>query len=138
MTGALAESGETPPTRVPANHAEQTRDALLIGLTFVAGVVDAISYLGLGRIFTANMTGNVVFLALAVGEGSLVTALYSVGALIGFCVGAVLAGRILLRPRPPGAWPRRVSIVLWLELAFLAAFAAVWAVAGGRPESGMP
>ena len=34
----------------------------LIGLTVVTGLVDAISFLGLGRIFTANMTGNVVFL----------------------------------------------------------------------------
>ena len=39
----------------------------LIGLTVVTGLVDAISFLGLGRIFTANMTGNVVFLGFAAG-----------------------------------------------------------------------
>ncbi|MDX6641084.1 MAG: hypothetical protein QOF12_2095, partial [Solirubrobacteraceae bacterium] len=32
--------------------------ALLV-LTFSTGLVDAVSYLGLGRVFTANMTGNV-------------------------------------------------------------------------------
>ena len=32
----------------------------LLGLTVVTGVVDAVSFLGLGHIFTANMTGNVV------------------------------------------------------------------------------
>src|SRR5437016_13262063 len=37
--------------------------ALLV-LTGVTGLVDAVSFLGLGHIFTANMTGNVVFLAL--------------------------------------------------------------------------
>ena len=39
----------------------------LIGLTVVTGLVDAISFLGLGHIFTANMTGNVVFLGFAAG-----------------------------------------------------------------------
>ena len=37
----------------------------LFGLTFVTGVVDAVSFLGLGHVFTANMTGNVVILAFA-------------------------------------------------------------------------
>ncbi len=39
----------------------------LIGLTVVAGLVDAVSYLALGHVFTANMTGNVIFLAFAIG-----------------------------------------------------------------------
>jgi uncharacterized membrane protein YoaK (UPF0700 family) len=112
-----------------------TRDHLLIVLTFAAGVVDAVSYLGLGRIFTANMTGNVVFLALAIGEGSLGTALLSVGALVGFSLGAVVAGRVLGRIRPPGTWPRRVTWVLSGELVCLGAFAGVWAVSAGRPAS---
>jgi uncharacterized membrane protein YoaK (UPF0700 family) len=119
-----------------SSRAELSRDALLIGLTFAAGVVDAISYLGLGQIFTANMTGNVVFLALAVGERSLLTALHSAGALLGFCVGAVLAGRVLLRPRPPGTWPRRVTLLLWGQLACLSAFALLWAGASGNLGGG--
>ena len=44
----------------------------LIGLTVVTGLVDAISFLGLGHIFTANMTGNVVFLGFGIaGSGGL-------------------------------------------------------------------
>jgi uncharacterized membrane protein YoaK (UPF0700 family) len=39
----------------------------LIGLTVVAGLVDAVSYLGLGHVFVANMTGNVVFLGFRAG-----------------------------------------------------------------------
>ena len=38
---------------------------ILLTLTFVTGIVDAVSVLGFGRVFTANMTGNVVFLAFA-------------------------------------------------------------------------
>lgn len=116
----------------------RTRDGLLIGLTFAAGVVDAVSYLGLGKIFTANMTGNIVFLALAVGDRSLVTALYSVGALLGFSVGALLAGQVVGRVRPPGPWPRRVTWLLLAELACMAAFAVGWATVSGRPNGPVP
>jgi uncharacterized membrane protein YoaK (UPF0700 family) len=128
--------GQPPVTSAPvlrAGSPERTRDALLIGLTLAAGVVDAVSYLGLGQIFTANMTGNVVFLALAVGRRSLLTALHSVAALTGFCVGAVVAGRLLQRPRPPGVWPRRATWVLWGVLACMGTFAVTWAAVGGRP-----
>jgi uncharacterized membrane protein YoaK (UPF0700 family) len=38
---------------------------LLVMLTVVTGVVDAVSILALGRVFVANMTGNVVFAAFA-------------------------------------------------------------------------
>jgi uncharacterized membrane protein YoaK (UPF0700 family) len=37
----------------------------LVVLTLVSGLVDAVCYLGLGRVFTANMTGNVVVLGFA-------------------------------------------------------------------------
>ena len=118
-------------------RAELARDALLIGLTFAAGVVDAVSYLGLGRIFTANMTGNVVFLALAVGQHSLLTALHSVVALMGFCIGAVLAGQLLERPRPPGLWPRRATWVMCAALVCMGAFAGIWTVVGGEPKANL-
>lgn len=42
--------------------------ALLLGLTAVTGVVDAISILALGRVFVANMTGNIVFIGLAIAH----------------------------------------------------------------------
>lgn len=116
----------------PLNPASDRRDALLVGLTFAAGIVDAVSYLGLGRIFTANMTGNVVFLALAIGQRSLLTALHSAGAVLGFALGATVAGQLLVRPRPPGLWPRQVTRLLWVELACLAAFAVIWVAAGGQ------
>src|SRR5881275_3069934 len=64
---------------------------LLLALTVVTGLVDAFSYLVLGHVFVANMTGNVVFLgfALAGAAGFSISALLS--ALGAFCLG-VLAG----------------------------------------------
>lgn len=67
---------------------------LLLVLTVVAGLVDAFSYLVIGHVFVANMTGNVVFLAfsLAGAKGFSVSA--GLMALAGFVVGAVLGGRL--------------------------------------------
>jgi uncharacterized membrane protein YoaK (UPF0700 family) len=136
MSAGESEAERRVPSTSPASSDERRRDALLVALTFAAGVVDAVSYLGLGQIFTANMTGNVVFLALAVGEGNLVTALHSVGALVGFSVGALIAGQILGRPRGPAIWPPQVTRVLWGELACVAAFAVAWVAVGGAPGPG--
>ncbi len=68
------------------------RDLLVLGLTWSAGFVDAISFLGLGSVFTANMTGNTMLLGIALGRGDLPGALRSLIALAGFCLGAT-AGR---------------------------------------------
>jgi uncharacterized membrane protein YoaK (UPF0700 family) len=47
---------------------------MLLVMTGTTGLVDAVSYLGLGHVFTANMTGNIVFLGLCVmnAEGGIV------------------------------------------------------------------
>ena len=70
----------------------------LLVLTFTTGLVDAVSYLGLGRVFTANMTGNIVFLGFGIaGSGGLpvVAPLISLGAfLLGAGFGGVLAARM--------------------------------------------
>jgi uncharacterized membrane protein YoaK (UPF0700 family) len=66
-------------------------------LTWAAGTVDAIGYLGLGHVFTANMTGNAVLLGLAFGQGQFPAAFRALFALGGFifgvAVGAILAHR---------------------------------------------
>src|ERR1700680_3441469 len=69
----------------------------LIGLTVVTGLVDAISFLGLGRIFTANMTGNVVFLGFAAGGAPGISAARSIAALCAFAGGSVWGGRLISR-----------------------------------------
>ena len=50
-----------------AHEASSPIVGTLFGLTFVTGVIDAVSFLGLGHVFTANMTGNVVLLGFALG-----------------------------------------------------------------------
>ena len=66
----------------------------LMLLTVVTGLVDAVSFLGLGRIFTANMTGNVVFLAFAVAGAPGLSISRSLTSLIAFLLGAILGGRL--------------------------------------------
>src|SRR5437763_6237159 len=70
----------------------------LLALTFTTGLVDAVSYLALGRVFTANMTGNVVLLGFGIagsGELPVVAPIVSLGAfLIGAGVGGVLVRRM--------------------------------------------
>jgi uncharacterized membrane protein YoaK (UPF0700 family) len=67
---------------------------LLLALTVVTGVVDAVSYLALGRVFVANMTGNVVFIGFALAGAGGFSLAPSLVALAGFAAGSVLGGRI--------------------------------------------
>src|SRR5271166_3984558 len=70
---------------------------LLIALTVVTGVVDAASYLKLGHVFVANMTGNVVFLGFALAGASGLSAITSLAALASFMLGAFAGGRLIAR-----------------------------------------
>ena len=68
---------------------------LLVAMTVVTGLVDSFSYLLLGHVFVANMTGNVVFLAFAVAGAHGFSIPASVVALVSFGLGSVLGGRIV-------------------------------------------
>ncbi len=70
---------------------------LLLVLTVVTGLVDAFSYLVLGHVFVANMTGNVVFLALALAGAQGFSAAAHLIAIASFSLGAVLSGRLVTR-----------------------------------------
>src|SRR6266571_3130867 len=74
----------------------------LLVLTFVTGIVDTVSVLGFGRVFTANMTGNVVFLGFAVAGVSEFSIARSLTALAAFLAGAILGGRLGSRTAEPG------------------------------------
>jgi uncharacterized membrane protein YoaK (UPF0700 family) len=67
---------------------------LLVAMTVVTGLVDAFSYLLLGHVFVANMTGNVVFLGFAVAGAPGFSILASVVALVSFGAGSVVGGRV--------------------------------------------
>jgi uncharacterized membrane protein YoaK (UPF0700 family) len=101
------------------------RGLLLIVLTVSSGAVDAISFLALGKVFTAFMTGNLVFLGIGIagpGGPRLAGPLVSLAA---FALGVLLAGVV--------AGSRRPSRVLALAAGFEAAFLLVWVSASGTP-----
>src|SRR5437899_2239103 len=68
--------------------------SILLGIVAATGIVDAVSFLGLGHVFTANMTGNVVFLGFAIAGAKGLSILRSSIALVAFMLGAVLGGRM--------------------------------------------
>jgi uncharacterized membrane protein YoaK (UPF0700 family) len=67
---------------------------MMVALTVLTGLVDAVSYLRLGHVFVANMTGNVVFLGFALAGASELSASASLLALGAFMLGAVAGGWI--------------------------------------------
>ncbi|SEK58441.1 YoaK family protein [Streptacidiphilus jiangxiensis] len=101
----------------------------LFVLTAVSGVVDAVSYLGLGHVFTANMTGNVVVVGFAIAGAPGFSAAGSLTSLGAFLVGSAWAGRLAQRhrERPRARWFRTA---LLLE-ATLTAVATVLAFTAG-------
>ena len=107
---------------------------LLLALTVVSGLVDAFSYLSLGHVFVANMTGNVIFLGLAlVGvPGFTVTA--SLVASAAFALGAVVGGRLSAKL---SAHRGRLLAVAAIAEACLVAASAGIAATTGNPGSGV-
>ena len=106
--------------------------ALLV-LTFTTGLVDAVSYLGLGRVFTANMTGNIVFLGFGIaGSGGLpvVAPLVSLGAfLLGAGGGGVLAKRMGDRH------PAHIARALGVEVSLIGGAAVLAVAVDVRPNA---
>ncbi|GIG28884.1 YoaK family protein [Cellulomonas marina] len=78
---------------------------LMLALTFTTGIVDAVGYLGLDRVFTANMTGNVVILGMALAGSDDLPVLGPALALVGFMLGAAVGGRVTARA--PQGWSGR-------------------------------
>lgn len=93
--GFLGDAGRTIVPRRGDRHGPLP--PILLLLTLVTGIVDAISFLSLGHVFVANMTGNVVFLGFGVaGEASL-SVPSSLAAIATFLIGAAVAGRSFCR-----------------------------------------
>lgn len=112
------------------------RDLLLVGLTFSSGAIDAISFLALGKVFTAFMTGNVVFFGIGVAGAGGPDELRVLIALAAFAAGVFAATRIVSASKGSGLWPRRVSVALGLVMILQAVFLAVWTATSGRPGTG--
>jgi uncharacterized membrane protein YoaK (UPF0700 family) len=107
---------------------------VLVSMTLVTGLVDAFSYLLLGHVFVANMTGNVVFLgfALAGAPGFSITA--SLAALAAFAVGALAGGKLTARHRDHRG--RLHSSAAVVQACFIAVAVVLAIAGGGAPAAG--
>ena len=106
----------------------------LLALTFGSGIVDAVSYLGLGRVFTANMTGNVVLLGFGIAHSRGLPVLAPVVSLGSFAVGAALGG--LLGSKLGGRRAAHLSAALSLQASLFACATVLAAVLTLRVGSG--
>ncbi|MFJ6619871.1 DUF1275 family protein [Kitasatospora sp. NPDC091335] len=126
MTTPAAESRTAPPPPVPGPkiHDRHPLALALFGLTLVSGLIDAVSYLGLGHVFTANMTGNVVVIAFALAGAPGFSVTGSLTSLVAFLLGALLAGRLATRHAGTRR-PAQLRTVFVLEAALYGAAAVV-------------
>lgn len=86
---------------------------ILLGMTATTGIVDAVSLLALRHVFTANMTGSVVFLGFALAGVQDFSIPRSSMALVAFLLGAAAGGRLAIRmtSRPLRYWTSRAFCV---------------------------
>ena len=109
------------------------RDVLLNALTVSSGAVDAISFLALGKVFSAFMTGNIAFLGLRVAGASAPGAVSILVSMAAFALGVYVSTRIVNTPEGPGMWSQRVTVALGISLAAHVVFLAVWFATNGEP-----
>jgi uncharacterized membrane protein YoaK (UPF0700 family) len=106
-------------------------------LTLVTGLVDAACYLGLGRVFTANQTGNVVLLAFGAARAQGLPVLAPTVSLVVFLVGAAAGGRLASRLAGPAGAGMPASVRRrWVTIALLAELGLV--VVAGVVAVGLP
>jgi uncharacterized membrane protein YoaK (UPF0700 family) len=100
--------------------------AVALLLTLASGLVDIVGYLGIFRLFTANMTGTTVQLARNAVSGNWAAAWAAAAVVASFFVGSVL-GRALIQVSSRMQLRRAASVTLVLE-AVLVCGTAYWAV----------
>lgn len=101
---------------------------MMMVLTFVTGIVDAVGFLGLDRVFVGNMTGNIVILGMAVAGADDLPILGPAIALGTFTAGAFFGGVFLRKRRKE--WGGAVSSLLIAGAVVLAVLGAAFLVPG--------
>jgi uncharacterized membrane protein YoaK (UPF0700 family) len=133
-------STESPTTSLGSVDGQKShagvRNWLLDGLTLSSGAVDAISFLALGKVFTAFMTGNIAFAGMRVAGSTVAPRIaWLLASMVGYAVGIYLATRIVRRSQPTTlVWPRATTVALGVSLLPHLAFAVIWFAIGGRPD----
>jgi uncharacterized membrane protein YoaK (UPF0700 family) len=105
----------------------------LLTLTFTTGLIDAVSYLGLGHVFTANMTGNVVLLGFGIAGAGGLPVVAPLVSLAAFLVGAAAGGG--LGSKIAHHQTRHLSGALAIEASLIAIAVVLVAVLDMRPNT---
>jgi uncharacterized membrane protein YoaK (UPF0700 family) len=133
MAAADSETAARSRAQAAAASVRHPLTVLLLALTFSTGLVDAVSYLHLGRVFSANLTGNVVLLGFGIAGGYALPIVAPIVSLIAFVAGAALGGRlaelIAYRHRV------HVGIALAAEVTLVVTAALLTGLADVRPDS---
>ncbi len=107
---------------------------IMLGLTFTTGIIDAVGYLGLDKVFTANMTGNVVILGMGLAGADGLPIVGPALALGGFLLGAAIGGRALSTSRT--GWGRATTAALVVSASVTLALGVISIVV--PPTHGTP
>ena len=133
MAAADVETAAHERARAAAASVRHPLTVLLLTLTFSTGLVDAVSYLGLGKVFSANMTGNVVLLGFGIASGYDLPIVAPIVSLLMFLVGAMLGGR--LADAVASRHRVHLGVALGAEVVLLAVAALFTALAVVRPDA---
>jgi uncharacterized membrane protein YoaK (UPF0700 family) len=143
------------PAAAAGTHHARLRNRLLSGLTISSGAVDAISFIALGKVFTAFMTGNLAFLGMAIASHAgkntygvaLPLAVQVLASMAGFALGVYIATRIVSVSAQPSAhegehspeavWPRHTTVALGVSVLAQLCFVVLWARTGAHPGADM-
>ena len=120
-------------TRLRAVPDDRMHLWLMLVLTFTTGINDAVGYLGLDKVFTGNMTGNVVILGMALIGGSGLPVLGPALALAGFMIGAALGGRVLRSQQR--RWTVGTTVLFASVAVIMAALATALFIVGQHPDT---
>ncbi len=97
---------------------------LLFGLTLMSGLIDAVSFLGLGHVFVANMTGNVVLLGFAVAGAPGISISGSLIAVAAFMCGGAFGGWLSRKHTESGAHLLSITTIAKIGIMLFAALLA--------------
>lgn len=106
-------------------------DGPLLVLTAATGAVDGVSYLALDKVFTGNMTGNVLFLGFGLAGQPGLPIVNNLVALLAFMLGAVIGARLTRGGSgDAAALPRSSLRVLIAGTAMTLLLAVLWFITG--------
>jgi uncharacterized membrane protein YoaK (UPF0700 family) len=110
------------------------RDLLLVALALSMGALDAVSWLALGKVYSAFQTGNIVVLGFGLAGAPGPPVFRAAVSLAAFAVGALVASRLVAPDPPDAVWTRRVTRVLAAVAVAQAAFLVLWLAVDARPS----